>query len=278
MKKTIILYNPKAVFFDMPLALISIGTQVCDEYNVVIIDARVESDPASILKNHLNDVLLVGVTSLTGAPLKDAIGFSELVKQLSPETPIIWGGWHTSLFPEQILKDVPKVDIAVQGQGEQIFKELTNAIASGTDISTVRGITYRGEGGTIAKTAPRVMADMNDLPRLNYDLINVETYFRAKGTRQFDFIASIGCFFRCTFCADPFVFNRKFSGLSPERVVDDLQYYQEKYKFTDLNFQDYSGQARWQMEAGNILESIRFNIELNKPHDIPTSYHHFKRW
>ena len=80
MKKTIILYNPKAVFFDMPLALIALGTQVCEDYNVVIIDARIESDVDEILKEYIDQALLVGVTSLTGAPLKDAISFSKKVR------------------------------------------------------------------------------------------------------------------------------------------------------------------------------------------------------
>ncbi len=221
----------------MPLALISIGTQVCDSYNVIIIDARVEQNVDDLLKKHIGETLLVGVTSLTGAPLKDAITFSEKVKALNAEIPVIWGGWHTSLFPERVLNDVPQIDIAVQGQGEATFKELVEAIDSGKDLKEVKGISYRKDG-EVVKTPPRAMIDMNEFPRLNYDLIDVERYFSAKGMRQFDFITSIGCFFRCTFCADPFVFNRKYSGLLPERVVDDLMYYHDKYKFDDLNFQD----------------------------------------
>lgn len=237
MKKSIILYNPKAVFFDMPLALISIGTQVQDDFEVVIIDARVEDDPEGLLAQHIDNALLLGVTSLTGAPLKDAISFSEKAKALRSDIPIVWGGWHTSLFPEQVLKDVPEIDIAVQGQGEIVFKEIVEAISNKSPISEIKGIVLRN-GDEIIKTPPRLMAEMNDLPRLNYDLIDVERYFKAKGSRQFDFITSIGCFFRCTFCADPFVFSRKFSSLNPERVSDDLKYYHDKYQFTDLNFQD----------------------------------------
>lgn len=238
MKKTIILYNPKAVFYDMPLALISIGTQVEKSYNVVIIDARVEDDVLGLFQKYLDDVFLVGVTSLTGAPLKDAIWFTEKVKELIPNVPVVWGGWHTSLFPERILKDVEQIDFVVHGQGEVTFKELVSAIDQKTDFNNVNGIVYRDSKNKIVKTPPRSMQNMDELPRLNYDLIDVEKYFKAKGVRQFDFITSIGCFFRCTFCADPFVFNRKYNGLLPDRIVDDLLYYHDKYQFDDLNFQD----------------------------------------
>jgi len=237
MKKTIILYNPKAVFFDMPLALIALGTQVCEDYNVVIIDARIESDVDEILKEYIDQALLVGVTSLTGAPLKDAISFSKKVKDLRPELTVLWGGWHTSLFPKQILEEIKEVDITVQGQGEVAFKELVQHIENKNELEGITGIVFRKDGELVS-TKPRPMMDINDLPRFNYDLIDVEKYFTAKGNRQFDFISSIGCFFRCTFCADPFVFGRKFSGLSPERIFEDLKYFHEKYQFDDLNFQD----------------------------------------
>lgn len=238
MKKTIILYNPKTVFYDMPLALLAIGTQVCESYNVVIIDARLEEHPEEILRNHIADTVAVGVTSLTGAPLKDAIAFSEKVKALKPDVPVIWGGWHTSLFPRQVLEEVSAVDISVQGQGETTFRELVQALDSGEAPTNVAGIVFRNAHGEIITNKPRAMEDMNNLPRTNYDLIDVERYFAAKGRRQFDYISSTGCFFRCTFCADPFVFNRKFTGLEAQRIVDDLLFYREKYGFDDVNFQD----------------------------------------
>jgi len=259
-KPTILLYNPQAVFFDMPLALISIGTQVCDAYNVVIIDARVEQDVDGLLQEHINQTVVVGVTSLTGAPLKDAIAFTKKVKGLKGDVPVVWGGWHTSLFPERVLKDVPEIDAAVQGQGEITFKELVHALVHQQDLGEVKGITYR-KNGKITKTPPRAMIDMNELPRLNYDLIDVERYFRAKGQRQFDFITSIGCFFRCTFCADPFVFSRKYSGLLPDRVVEDLMYYHDKYQFDDLNFQDET----FFTYKDRIIEMSRQLKEKGKP-------------
>lgn len=239
MKKTILLYNPKAVFFDMPLALLAIGSQVDENYHVVIIDARIASaaQVAEQIEKHIDSTLLVGVTSLTGAPLMDAIAFTQTIRARNAEVTIVWGGWHTSLFPEKTLIDIPAVDIAVVGQGESTFKEIVEKIERHETLDAVKGIVFR-KGKELVKTAPRLLTDMNDYPRLNYDLIDVEMYFKAKGRRQFDFITSIGCFFRCTFCADPFVFNRKFSALLPERIAEDLLFYHEKYGFDDLNFQD----------------------------------------
>lgn len=238
MAKTILLYNPSAVFYDMPLALLAIGTPLEQDYKVVIIDARVEEDVEGKLQKHIHDTLIVGVTSLTGAPLKDAIAFSERVKTINPDIPVVWGGWHTSLFLQQVLEDVPAVDVSVQGQGEEAFQEIVHATDSGRSLADIKGIVFRGEHGGFIKTAPRVIHDMNSFGRLNYDLIDVEKYFKAKGKRQFDYISSTGCFFRCTFCADPFVFNRKFTSLEADRIFEDLMFYHQKYQFEDVNFQD----------------------------------------
>ena len=55
-RKKVILYNPKAVFFDMPLALLAIGS-ILDEkkYEVIIIDVRLTEQPFDDIKLHLQD-------------------------------------------------------------------------------------------------------------------------------------------------------------------------------------------------------------------------------
>jgi anaerobic magnesium-protoporphyrin IX monomethyl ester cyclase len=46
LKQTVILYNPYAVFYTMPLALLAIGSYLDqNKYNVLIIDGRLEKDP-----------------------------------------------------------------------------------------------------------------------------------------------------------------------------------------------------------------------------------------
>ncbi len=222
----------------MPLALLAIGSNLDSEaYEVIIVDGRLDQDPMGQLQPHLADALCFGVTVITGAPIKDALRVSEQVKNLNPNLAVIWGGWHTSLFPVQPLEDHPFIDITVQGQGEHTFSELVRALDQGTDLSQVRGIAYRKNGHAI-KNQKRHLVNMDEMPAINYDLINVERYFLKKGRRQFDYISSIGCFYRCAFCADPNVYERKFSAISPEKMLIQLTQYQQKYDFTDLNFQD----------------------------------------
>ena len=99
----VVLYNPKAVFFTMPLALLAIGSELDpDKYEVVIVDGRLDADPVAALRPHLDDAVCLGVTVLTGAPISDALMVSRAAKQLRPELPVIWGGWHPSMFGSRL--------------------------------------------------------------------------------------------------------------------------------------------------------------------------------
>ncbi|WP_241479978.1 B12-binding domain-containing radical SAM protein [Kordia jejudonensis] len=238
-KHKILLYNPIAVFFDMPLALLAIGSVLDPEkYEVIIVDGRIDEKPLETIEKHIDEALCFGTTVLTGRPIKDALNVTQAVKKMRQDIPIIWGGWHTSLFPKQTLKDEICIDVTAQGQGEDTFKELVEAYATTGDVSAVKGICYRNEEGEIIKNPPRVIVAMDTFADINYELIDVEKYFEKKGRRQLDYISSTGCYFRCTFCADPFVYNRKWTAISPEIMVNKLAELHEKYQFTDLNLQD----------------------------------------
>ncbi len=230
MKHRVVLYNPRAVFWTMPLALIAVGSALDrGRYEVQIVDGRLEADPVRALLDRLDEsTLCLGVTVLTGAPIRDALAVSRAVKAARPNLPVIWGGWHPSLFPEQCLAEAA-VDAVVIGQGEDPFAEIVARLAAGEGPGGVAGCVARG---------PAPLRDLNHLPAHDYELIDVEGYFRHKSRRQFDYISSQGCRFRCTFCADPTVYLRGWYGLAPERMTSELAEHHRRYRFTEISFQD----------------------------------------
>jgi anaerobic magnesium-protoporphyrin IX monomethyl ester cyclase len=237
-KHKVILYNPRSVFFTMPLALLSIGSYLDqNKYEVLIIDGRMEKNALNTVLEQVNDALCLGITVLTGKPIKDALYISNAVRQKNKKIPIIWGGWHPSIFPVEILRDEPNVDITVQGQGDVTFSELVDRLAAKEDLKGLKGIAYRN-GFEVVQNPPRDLVDINLFPAINYDLISVDTYFTSKRKKQLDYISSTGCYFRCAFCADPLVFRRKWTGLEAERIADELVWLKKRYGFTDVDFQD----------------------------------------
>ncbi|HEX8229169.1 MAG TPA: radical SAM protein [Chloroflexia bacterium] len=234
----VILYNPKAVFWTMPLALLAVGSALDSaRYEVKIIDGRLEADPIGAVLREAKGAICLGISVLTGEPLRDALEVSRRAKREFPNLPVVWGGWHPSLFPAECLAE-PSVDVAVSGQGEATFSELVERFATSSDLSGVRGVTWRGPEGNILTNAPRPTADINLFPSHNYDLIDVEAYYRHKGKRQLDYISSVGCRFRCAFCADPYVYNRSWYGLGAPRIAGELGELSRKYPFEEVAFQD----------------------------------------
>ncbi|MCU7552882.1 B12-binding domain-containing radical SAM protein [Chitinophagaceae bacterium LB-8] len=237
-KKTVVLYNPKAVFYTMPLALLAIGSYLDPlKYNVVIIDGRLEKDPLPKIFSALKDnAVCFAVTVLTGRPIKDALHVSRTVKQKFPDLPIVWGGWHPSLFLfETLLED--SVDIVVKGQGEISFAEVIQKLINKEQLAGVNGIGYKVDNKIIINPE-RHLADINSFLPLNYNLIDVAAYMQLSGRKQLDYISSQGCRFRCAFCADPAMYKRRWHGYLPQRIGEEIDELWQQHHFEHVHFQD----------------------------------------
>ena len=127
----IVLYNPRAVFYTMPLALVALASALDrSRFEVVIIDGRLEADPVARVVEATRGALCLGVTVLTGAPIHDALAVSRAVKAAHPGCTVVWGGWHPSLFARECLRE-PAVDVAVVGQGEDTLAEIASRLDNG---------------------------------------------------------------------------------------------------------------------------------------------------
>ena len=257
-RQKVVLYNPQAVFFTLPLALLAIGSELDPEkYEVIIIDARLEEDARSVVLSHLDGALCVGITVLTGAPISDALDISRAVKSARPDLPVVWGGWHPSMFASECLAE-SSVDITVRGQGEETFVEIVQRLAEGRSLEGCAGCTVRLPDGRIHQNPPRALAPVDKFRAHDYNLIPVERYFQLKGKRQLDYISSQGCNFRCAFCSDPFVYGRQWVGLEPNRMALRLKELWDRYQFDDVNFQDetfFTKRDRVRDLAERIIES-----------------------
>jgi len=246
-KPKVVLYNPRAVFYTMPLALMAIASALDREnIDVVIVDGRLENDPIAAVIAAARSAVCVGVTVLTGAPIHDALAVSRAIKSTYPTMPIVWGGWHPSLFASECL-DEPAVDIVVSGQGEDTFRNIVARLIAGEPVA-----------GT--QSAP--LKDLNAFPAHDYSLIPVERFFALKGSRQIDYISSQGCRFRCAFCADPAVFNRGWTGLAPERIADEIAFLDQRYSVDDVAFQDETFFTHAQRVNALADEFLKRNLSI----------------
>jgi anaerobic magnesium-protoporphyrin IX monomethyl ester cyclase len=246
-KPRVVLYNPRAVFFTMPLALIAIASALDrDNIDVVIVDGRLEQDPIAAVVAASRGAVCVGVTVLTGAPIHDALAVSRAIKSAYPAMPVVWGGWHPSLFASECL-DEDSVDLVVTGQGEDTFKNIVDRLIAGERVAGLQSAALK---------------DLNAFPAHDYSLIPVERFFALKGARQIDYISSQGCRFRCAFCADPAVFNRGWTGLAPERIADEIAFLERQYSSDDVAFQDETFFTHAQRVNALADEFLKRNLSI----------------
>lgn len=258
----VVLYNPRAVFYTMPLALLAIGSELDPaKYEVVIIDGRLDPEAERSVLASLDGALCLGVTVLTGAPIADALRVSRAAKAARPDIPVVWGGWHPSMFGRQCL-DETCVDVTVQAQGEATFAEIVERFVAGRSLDGCQGCMFRRKDGTVHVNPPRELLPLDRFRPHDYSLIPVERYYELKGKRQLDYISSQGCNFRCAFCSDPFVYGRKWVGIEPDSIVAKLLELWSTYRFDDVNFQDetfFTKADRIEAMARGIVESgVRF--------------------
>ena len=235
--KLILLYNPPSEFYAMPLGLLAVGSAV-DEHDgeVRIYDSRIGRGREEKLLEDAPAARCVGMTVFSGAPIQHVLSLSRKLKERYPKLPVVWGGWHPSILPEQCIAS-GAVDAVVIGQGESPFRELIESIDQPDRWSEIPGLCLAGQDGP-RRTAPRPLEDMNSLPPVRYELLDVESYFHQKGIRQLDYSSSRGCPYRCTFCADPIIYRSRWTALTAERTVGELLALHRRYGMEEVSFLD----------------------------------------
>lgn len=231
----VILVQPKVGDWDdfrshpsLPLALLSCARRVAREFDVVLIDTRVDREWKKTLKREIEkEPLCVGVTSMTGRQIGYALEVSRYVKTLS-DIPVVWGGIHSSILPESTLEN-KSVDIVAVGEGEASFLELVKRLAARSSLKGIEGIWFK-EAGRVVKNPGIKFADLDDLPELPLSLVDLNKYLPSfKGRRTFYIETSRGCPNRCAFCYNYTYNNSTWRAFSAERVIRDLKYLTGRY-------------------------------------------------
>ena len=178
---------------------------------------------------------IVGVTSVTPT-FYDAIKVAKIAKMHGAIT--VLGGAHVTFMARETLEKYPFVDFVVRGEGEYTMLQLVHCIEKGEEPHKILGLSYRSRSGIVKENPPRPpIMNLDELPPPAYHLLPMDKY-RFQGLKYATMITSRGCPFRCVFCASSRICGKKWRGLSPERVVDEMEYLINEYGVRDIEFLD----------------------------------------
>ena len=235
------LYRKTQIY--IPTGLLFVSSLAHHEgYKIKIIDMRIEDNWEEVLLGELKtSPICVGITVMTGIPILDGLKVSKLVKKYNKDIPVVWGGVHPSILPEQTIEN-ENIDFVIQGEGEYTFYELVKALQDGKrNFSEIKGLWYK-EDSKPKSTSLREFVNLDELPDLPYNLIDVEKY--VKETKyyfedgMFTLQISRGCPYKCTFCYNN-TFNRSiWRAMSPERVLEQIKRAVNNYKIKGIGILD----------------------------------------
>src|SRR5207249_4416574 len=124
----------------------------------------------------VKDAICLCVSLVTGPMIRETVQMARAVKSLYPDLPIVLGGWHPSLLPDQTLA-AEYVDVVVVGQGEESLLEVVRHIEAGESLRGIAGVGYK-QDGRIAFNPTRALRPLAEMPPKAYHLADFDAYQR----------------------------------------------------------------------------------------------------
>jgi len=215
--KGIIAPRPLVSLAELAGAVLAIGS------NCKILDLQVSNKPFQDIEKMLKDYKpdFVGLT-FTTLLFHEAKKVAKFIKEKSPETIVITGGVHSTIYPEEVIAE-DAIDIVVRNEGDITLQEIVN----GKQLKNIKGIYYKTKKGEIKKNSPRdLIENLDSLPMPAWHLLNSKIYMNPKAIARESPVGTIGtsrgCVYGCTYC-NKAVFGRKFRAKSVSLVVDEFE-------------------------------------------------------
>ncbi len=228
----ILLVSPKTVVVptEPRIALASMSANLFSaNINHDVLELGLYKDWKTRLLKSLNHEY-VGITATTGEMKR----VEELIKFIKAhsDAKIILGGIHATLFPERTLKEYPEIDYCIRGEGEESLVEFLKK-------EEAPGLCYR-EGDSEEDIVVGDIAlknNINELPFPIYDKFELDKYgSNTPKARLIPMMTSRGCPYQCSYCSKGL--GSKFRPKTPERTVEEIRFYYEKYNARMIPFDD----------------------------------------
>jgi radical SAM superfamily enzyme YgiQ (UPF0313 family) len=197
--------------------------------------------------------------------------------------PVIVGGPLATYQADMVLKTTD-TDVCVIGEGEISGIEI---LKSWDNLGGVNGIAFKDNGKIIFTASQNQLVDLDELPRPDFSLFDIEKYLRVNnafarkknsGIRAMNFITTRGCPYNCYFCSKS---GRYFRSMSPPKIyemlaglkndlgVEEIAFHDELYLSSKSKFKElapllkslnipWGGQARVNLVDREFLDMIQY--------------------
>ena len=171
--------------------------------------AEADFSPALLaeLVERLRPADLIGMSLMTNT-FHRACVLTETIRAAGLEAPIIWGGTHPTVAPDESLEVAEMICV---GEGEHAMLELARTLEEGKDPTGIESLAFRRKGQTIRNPVSQLNREIDQYPFPDYDM---ETHWVARNDRfepaspdnlrgalhRYRIETTRGCPYPCTFC------------------------------------------------------------------------------
>lgn len=170
-----------------------------------------------------------------------ALEIARLVKQFHPKVPVVFGGFSSSYFHEEIIRDFLQVDYVLRGDStEEPLRLLVDAIADGRAPSNVPNLSWRDAHGNLQVNPQTYIPDTIDHVLLDYRQViksvaryrDLASYIPFAKWMSYPITAALscrGCTHNCTICGGSAFASQLITGRqrpafrSPEELATDIR-------------------------------------------------------
>jgi radical SAM superfamily enzyme YgiQ (UPF0313 family) len=160
----------------------------------------------------------------------------ELLRTVKGNIPTIVGGVHTTLSPEDVIRE-DCVDMICVGEGDDAIVELCNALCSGKNITKIKNLWIK-KNEKIYRNPLRQLVNLDEVPFQDWTIYEKERFFKPMGgkiriTGSLEF--NRGCPYNCTYCSNE-TLRKIYTGIgnycrqkSVKRFIEEAKYLQRKW-------------------------------------------------
>ena len=162
---------------------------------------------------------------------------SEWIKVEKPDIPIVLGGIHATLAPEEVIQN-PHIDVVCIGEGEYPLLELAEKIDE-KNYTTINNLWFKSHKNPIRP----LLNDLDSLPFPDYELFNIRNVLN-ETDGYLSLLAGRGCPNTCTYCCNHAlrkIYENKGKYVrfkSVDYLLSEINYFYEKYEISGLDFTD----------------------------------------
>jgi len=216
---------------------------------------------------------VIGITNMFLHEWEFIYQIVKLIKKKYPNITIVAGGETATAWWSYMLEKSAELDICVIGEGEDAIVKLLDILSKGESLEKAGSIAFKKNGKIITTERIQRIKNINDISLPAWDLFPVDAYLNhefgsgVNRGRSMPMLSSRGCPFQCTFCSSPSMWTTRYFAREPNKVADEIEFYQKRYDVTNINFNDLTAvlTKKWIVEFCNVIEDRKLKFSWQLP-------------